>query len=457
MDMIAQPNSISHFPDNFVWGVATSSFQIEGAAFEDGKGPSIWDEFCQVPNAIADHSNGDVACDHYHRWAEDLDLIADIGVDAYRFSVSWPRVRPGGSGIWNKKGLAFYDRLIDGLLERGIKPYLTLNHWDLPAELQVEGGWSNRLTVHRFVEYACHIAKLMGDRVTAITTHNEPWVMAYLGYENGDFAPGVKNRAIAMQASHHLLLSHGLALQAMRAQGCKSQLGIVLNQSPVVPETDTPEDRALAQLKDGKLVRWYMDPLFNKGYPQDVLDYLGGDAPRIQEGDLRDIATPMDFLGVNYYSRKVASSNGDWNAHKSGLPFTDMGWEIYPEGLTQLLLRLHRDYSLPPIYLTENGAAFKDHIVEGKVHDSQRVDFISRHINAVGDAMLQGVDVRGYMLWSLLDNFEWASGYEKRFGIIHVDYATQKRTLKDSALWYREFLRCINSERKQRASLIRRA
>jgi len=455
--MSAEPNSNFTFPADFVWGVATSSFQIEGAAGEDGKGSSIWDEFCRVPNAIADHSNGDVACDHYHRWAEDLDLIANLGVDAYRFSVSWPRVRPGGEGAWNKKGLAFYDRLVDGLLERGIKPYLTLNHWDLPAELQVNGGWSNRDTVHRFVEYASHVANLMGDRVTAITTHNEPWVMATLGYENGDFAPGVKNRATAMQASHHLLLSHGLALQAMRAQGCKSRLGIVLNQSPVVPEKDTPEDTALAILKDGKLVRWYMDPLFNKGYPQDVLDYLGGDAPELQQGDLRDIATPMDFLGVNYYSRKVASTSGDWNVHKGGLPFTDMGWEIYPEGLTQLLVRLHRDYTLPPIYLTENGAAFKDQIIDGKVHDSQRVDFISRHINAVGDAMLQGVDVRGYMVWSLLDNFEWASGYEKRFGIIHVDYATQKRTLKDSALWYREFLRDINSVRKQRALLIRRA
>ncbi len=440
MNQIVEPSSSFTFPANFVWGVATSSFQIEGAANEDGKGPSIWDEFCRVPNAIADKSNGDVACDHYHRWEEDLNLIASLGVDAYRFSVSWPRVRPGGAEAWNEQGLAFYERLVDGLLECGIKPYLTLNHWDLPAALQAKGGWANRDTVHRFVEYACHVAKRMGDRVAAITTHNEPWVMANLGHETGDFAPGIKNRKIAMQASHHLLLSHGLAVQALQAQGCKSNLGIVLNLSPVVPATDTPEDKALAQLKDGKLVRWYMDPLFNKGYPQDVLAYLGEDAPKLQDGDLRDIAAPMDFLGVNYYSRKVASSNGDWNVHKGGLPFTDMGWEIYPEGLSELLLRLNRDYALPPIYITENGAAFKDAITDEKIHDIQRANFIARHIDAVVEVMAKGVSIKGYMVWSLLDNFEWASGYEKRFGIIHVDYATQKRTLKDSAHWYRDFL-----------------
>jgi beta-glucosidase len=457
MNKIVEPNSNFTFPADFVWGVATSSFQIEGAANEDGKGPSIWDEFCRIPNAIKDQSNGNIACDHYHRWKEDLDLIASLGVDAYRFSVSWPRVCPEGAGSWNEKGLAFYERLVDAMLARGIKPYLTLNHWDLPAKLQAKGGWVNRDTVHRFVDYACHVTKRMGDRVTAITTHNEPWVMANLGHETGEFAPGIKNRALAMQASHHLLLSHGLTLQALRAQGCKSKLGIVLNLSPVVPALDTPEDKALAQLKDGKLVRWYMDPLFNKGYPQDVLDFLGDDAPRLQDGDLRDIATPMDFLGVNYYSRKVASSNGDWNVHKGGLPFTDMGWEIYPEGLTELLLRLNRDYRLPPIYMTENGAAFKDVMTEGKVHDPLRTDFISRHINAVGDAMVKGVNIKGYMVWSLLDNFEWASGYEKRFGIIHVDYATQKRTLKDSAHWYRDFLLRMKTGQSQTELLARRA
>ena len=430
----------AHFPKDFVWGVATSAFQIEGAAAEDGKGASIWDTFCGVPGAIADHSDGDVACDHYHRWADDLDLIAGLGVDAYRFSVSWPRVRPGGSGAWNEKGLAFYERLVDGLIARGIKPYLTLNHWDLPEELQANGGWVNRDTVQRFVEYAQGIAARLGDRVASITTHNEPWVMAVLGYETGIFAPGIKNRAMAMQASHHLLLSHGLALQALRAQGCPARLGIVLNLSPMHAATDSPQDRAKTQLEDGRLLRWYLDPLFRARYPQDVLDDLGADAPHVEAGDLQAIATPMDFLGINYYSRSVVSAGQPWDVHSSGREVTDMGWEVYPEGLTELLLRLHHDYPVPPLYVTENGGAFKDELVDGRVLDSARTDYIARHIAAVGEAMRQGVRMEGYMVWSLLDNFEWASGYEKRFGIVHVDYGTQQRTLKDSACWYRDFL-----------------
>jgi beta-glucosidase len=440
MTLLKPADSSNHFPPGFVWGVATSSFQIEGAPAEDGKGPSIWDEFCRVPQAIADASNGDVACDHYHRLTEDLDLIASLRVDAYRFSVSWPRVRPGGSGAWNEKGLNFYERLVDGLLERGIKPYLTLNHWDLPAELQTKGGWGHRDTVHRFVEYAVGMAKRMGDRVASITTHNEPWVMATLGHETGIFAPGIKDRATAMQVSHHLLLSHGLALQAMRADGCAAQLGIVLNVSPIQPATDSAADMEKAQLEDGRLVRWYMDPLFKSAYPQDVLNFLGADAPRIEAGDLAAIATPMDFLGINYYSRSVVSAIEDGKVHDSGYGVTDMGWEIYPRGLTEVLLRLQRDYAVPPLYVTENGGAFKDRLVDGKVNDAERTDYIARHIDAVGDAIRQGVRMNGYMVWSLLDNFEWASGYEKRFGIVHVDYETQRRTRKASALWYRDFL-----------------
>ena len=428
------------FPADFVWGVATSSFQIEGAALEDGKGPSIWDTFCRVPGAIADQSDGDIACDHYHRWAQDLDLVAGLGVDAYRFSVSWPRVRPTGAGAWNHRGLDFYERLVDGLLERGIKPYLTLNHWDLPQRIQDQGGWANRDTVHLFVEYALGMQSRLGDRLVGITTHNEPWVMAMLGHERGNFAPGLQNRAIATQATHHLLLSHGLALQALRAQGCKAKLGLVLNLSPVYPATDSPADLQCARLEDGRLLRWYMDPLFKSSYPQDVLDFLGHDAPSIQAGDLQVIATPMDFLGINYYSRSVVSAKGPWDAHGSGLPVTDMGWEVYPEGLTELLLRLHRDYPVPPIYVTENGGAFKDQLVNGRVHDQQRSEFIARHIGAVAEAIRQGVHMAGYMVWSLLDNFEWASGYEKRFGIVHVDYSNQTRTYKDSAYWYRDFL-----------------
>jgi beta-glucosidase len=387
-----------------------------------------------------------VACEHYQRWQDDLDLVASLGVDAYRFSVSWPRVRPGGAGNWNEKGLDFYERLVDGLLARGIKPYLTLNHWDLPSQLQARGGWADRDTVHRFVEYAQGIDRRLGSRLATITTHNEPWVVSVLGYEQGIFAPGLKSRAAAMQASHYLMLSHGLALQALRAQGSKARLGIVLNLSPVQAATESDEDQAQAHLEDGKLLRWYMDPLFKGQYPADIMDHLGADAPTMEPGDLAAIATPMDFMGVNYYSRSVASADGPWDSKQSGLPITEMGWEVYPEGLTELLVRMHTDYPVPPLYVTENGGAFKDLVQDGVVHDADRTDYIARHIEAVAQAMRQGVRMEGYMVWSLLDNFEWASGYAKRFGIVHVDYATQKRTLKDSAVWYAAMLHARKSK-----------
>lgn len=440
MTTFVTPVTKSLFPKDFVWGVATSAFQIEGASLLDGKGLSIWDTFCKQPGAIADSSNGDIACEHYARWASDLDMIANLGVDAYRFSIAWPRVRPTGSGAWNDKGLDFYEQLVDGLLERGIKPYLTLNHWDLPDALQANGGWAHRDTVHRFVEYAQGIQTRMGDRLASIATHNEPWVMAVLGNETGVFAPGIKSRATAAQVSHHLLLSHGLAVQALRAQDSKASLGIVLNLSPMQPATQSDADKSQSQLEDGKLLRWYMDPLFKGRYPQDVLDYLGADAPQMEAGDLANIAVPIDFLGVNYYTRSVISADHSWKAGDSGLEVTDMGWEIYPEGLTELLVRMHRDYVVPPLYVTENGGAFKDILENGHVHDQGRTQYIQRHIAAVSEAMRQGVPMKGYMVWSLMDNFEWASGYEKRFGIVHVNYETQVRTLKDSACWYQDFL-----------------
>ena len=441
------------FPTDFVWGVATSAFQIEGAAALDGKGQSNWDTFCRLPGAIADGSNGNVACDHYHRWAADLDTVQNLGVDAYRFSVSWPRVQPSGSGAWNEKGLDFYDHLVDGLLNRGLAPYLTLHHWDLPQVLQDQGGWAHRDTVYRFVEYAQGVAERLGDRVASITTHNEPWVMATLGYETGIFAPGIKDRRRAMQAAHHLMLSHGLATQALRADGCPSALGIVLNLSPVQPASDGPDDIAQARHEDGRLLRWYMDPLFHGRYPQDIVEYLGADAPQMAPGDLAAIAQAMDFLGLNYYSRAVVSAKGPWDVKQSGLELTDMGWEIYPQGLTELLLRLHRDYRVPPLFVTENGGAFKDTLQHGRVHDAGRTAYIKSHIAAVGEALRQGVPMAGYMVWSLMDNFEWASGYEKRFGIVHVDYATQQRTLKDSALWYRSFLQQQQALRASRSAV----
>ena len=443
----------TRFPHDFVWGVATSSFQIEGAAMDDGKGESIWDVFCRKPGAIADGSDGHIACDHCHRLDEDLDLIGSLGVNAYRFSVSWPRVQPLGRGPWNEAGLAFYERLVDGLLARGVAPYLTLNHWDLPQALQDRGGWASRDTVHRFVDYALGIQRRLGDRLAAITTHNEPWVIAKLGHEDGVFAPGIRDSAVAMQVSHHLLLSHGLALQALRSAGSQARLGIVLNLAPVQPATDTPADAAKARLEDGLQLRWYMDPLFRGAYPVDVLDHLGEDAPRIEPGDLAAIATPLDFLGINYYSRSVVSAGEPFDVRRSGLPITDMGWEVCPEGLTELLLRLHRDYPVPPVFVTENGGAFRDEWVDGRIDDRERADYIASHIGAVGAAMGQGVPMAGYMVWSLMDNFEWTSGYAKRFGIVHVDYATQRRTPKASARWYQRFLQRQRTEDSTATSL----
>ena len=433
------------FPANFIWGVATSAFQIEGAADADGKGPSIWDDFCRVPGVIADASDGRQACEHYQRWADDLDLVASLGVDAYRFSISWPRVQALGSGAFNEAGFAFYERLVDGMLARGLKPFLTLNHWDLPSALQAKGGWENRDTVPCFVEYACEVARRLGDRVASICTHNEPWVIAVLGHESGIFAPGIKSRAVAIQVAHHLFLSHGLALTAMRAQSCKAEMGIVLNLSPVEPATDSDADREAVRQADGNGLRWYVEALLSGEYPAEFWSAMGADVPTVLPGDMQAMRVPMNFLGINYYTRVKASAGTPYDVKSGGLEVTDMGWEVYPQGITNLLLRLHRDYAakgLPPLIITENGAAFADTMsADGQVHDEPRVRYLQDHFAAVHEAMRQGVHVDGYFVWSLLDNFEWASGYEKRFGIVHVDYTTQQRTLKQSALWYRDFLR----------------
>ena len=428
------------FPHDFVWGAATSAFQIEGASRSDGKGPSIWDDFCRVPGAIADGSNGDIACDHYHRMESDLDLIAHLGVNAYRFSISWPRVQPLGSGAVNAAGLAFYDRLVDGLLERNIRPYATLYHWDLPAELQRrDGGWLSRDTAYRFADYARIVAQRLGDRVVSFATHNEPWVTAVLGYERGVFAPGVRDRRVAWQASHHLLVSHGLAVKAIR-QHSRADVGIVLNMSPVYPATDSDLDAAHAKLEDGRLVRWYMDALFKSRYPADVLEHLGADAPQTQPGDAELITEPCDFLGVNYYHPTVSSSANPASPAASGAAVTDMGWEVAPHSMAELLVRLQRDYALPPMFIMENGAAYQDEVVEDRVDDEQRRQYIESHLTAVADVIQRGVNIKGYFVWSLMDNFEWAEGYRKRFGIVHVDYATLRRTLKRSGLWYQSLL-----------------
>ena len=432
--------SRDQFPQDFKWGVATSSFQIEGAHDRDGKGPSIWDTFCATDGKIADASNGHVACEHYTRWPEDVELITRMGVNAYRFSMSWPRVQPDGQGAWNEAGFAFYDQLISALAQRGIELHLTLNHWDLPQSLQDQGGWANREVCTHFTRYATEVARRFGHRVHSICTHNEPWVIAILGYEQGIFAPGIQSKKQAMQAVHHLLLSHGMALQAMRGLGLATAMGIVLNLSPIYPASDDPQDVAKAKLDDGLILRLYMDALFKGFYPQDVIEHLGADAPPVQPGDLATIAQPNDFLGVNYYTRNFSSCGNPWDVASTGNTVTDMGWEVYPQGLTELLCRLHNDYQPHRLWVTENGAAFKDQMVNGVVDDAQRLAYIRDHIAATHAAISQGVPVGAYFAWSLMDNFEWASGYAKRFGLVHVDFETQQRTFKNSALWYQKFL-----------------
>jgi beta-glucosidase len=451
------PVTRADFPKNFLFGVATSSYQIEGAAHEDGRGESIWDTFCREPGRILDNSNGDVACDHYHRWAADLDLIKSLGVDAYRFSLAWPRIQPDGRGATNAAGLDFYERLVDGLLERGLKPYATLYHWDLPQTLQDVGGWDNRDTAYRFAEYARIVTERLGTRVASYATLNEPWCSSILSYQLGEHAPGLRDRRAALSAAHHLLLGHGEAMKVMRAVVPGADLGIVINLNPYYTATDSAEDRAAATQGDGEFNRWFLDPLLRGEYPADIWESYGADVPEVQAGDLATIAAPLDFLGVNYYSRALVAAAPTAASPVSITPvsitpvsttpvavvlkpkessYTAMDWEVFPQGLSDLLLRLKTDYALPPVYITENGAAYADTLSGESVHDVARTQYFARHLEAVRQSTEQGVDVRGYFAWSLMDNFEWAHGYDKRFGLVHVDYQTQKRTLKDSAKWF---------------------
>ena len=433
-----RPLTRADFPAGFQFGVATSSYQIEGAAHEDGRGDSIWDTFCREPGRISDGTSGEVACDHYHRWPQDLDLVRSLGVDAYRFSLAWPRIQPDGRGAVNPAGLDFYERLVDGMLERGLKPYATLYHWDLPQALQDVGGWDHRDTAHRFAEYARIVAARLGERVVSYATLNEPWCSSILSYQLGQHAPGLQDRRAALSAAHHLLLGHGEAVKAMRSVVPGSELGIVLNFSPTYPATENPEDRAAARRGDGEFNRWFLEPLLLGEYPADIWEGYGTDVPEVHPGDLEIIRQPLDFLGVNYYTRGYVSASGQKPA---GASFTQMGWEVFPQGLTDLLLRLNRDYPVPPMFVTENGAAYPDTLsVEANrtaaVHDAERVHYFAAHLEAVRQASVQGVDVRGYFAWSLMDNFEWAYGYSRRFGLVYVDYADQTRVLKDSGLWY---------------------
>jgi beta-glucosidase len=457
----AQSDLIASLPPSFRFGVATSAYQIEGAVHEDGRTDSIWDTFCQVPGAIANRDTGDVACDHYHRMPQDVELIRDLGVDTYRFSVAWPRVQPAGKGPANPFGIDFYDRLVDELLGRGIDPWVTLYHWDMPQELEDVGGWPARDTAYRFADYAMLVFDHLGDRVRTWTTLNEPWCSAMLGYAYGAMAPGRRDFAAAMHAVHHLLLGHGLATQRMRAAATGPiDLGITLNLSSSAPATDTELDQAAARHADGLGTRIYLDPLRFGRYPSDVVDTLrarGIELP-VESGDLEIISTPIDLLGVNYYTGHQYSGTDERGGSEDaeghpiqrvvphGLPTTAMGWEIYPQGLTEVLTRIARDYPGLPIVITESGAAFDDQPDEtGFVRDDDRTEYLATHIAAVAAARQLGADVRGYFAWSLMDNFEWAYGYEKRFGIVRVDYDTQARIPKQSALWYRDTARRVRA------------
>ena len=425
----------------FTWGVATSSYQIEGAATAGGRGPSIWDTFSRVPGAVINGDSGDVACDHYHRYNEDLDLIKWLGVNAYRFSIAWPRIFPQGAGSPNQAGIDFYDRLIDGALERGITPWPTLYHWDLPQALEDKGGWNSRATSERFAEYAHLMAEKFGDRVKNWTTLNEPFCSAWLGYLYGVMAPGIKDLQTAINASHHLLLGHGLATQAIRSVASDLRVGIVLNLTPAIPLNEN--DELAAKYADGFDNRWYADPVFKGSYPQDIVEGFGKEVP-IHAGDMQSISAPLDFLGINFYTRQTVTLDESAKplpyrpVMVDGVERTAMGWEVHPESLTNIIMRVHRDYAPKEIYITENGSAWDDSVINDKVDDPHRVSYLERHLDAMLAAKAQGAPVNGYFAWSLMDNFEWAYGYSKRFGIVYVDYETQKRIPKSSAFYYRE-------------------
>jgi beta-glucosidase len=438
----------SAFPSGFLWGAATSAYQIEGSPLADGAGPSIWHRFAHQPGAVVKGETGDLACDHYRRWGEDLDLMADLGLTAYRFSIAWGRVLPLGRGQVNAKGLDFYQRLADGLLERGIRPMVTLYHWDLPAALGDRGGWLHPDSAGWFADYAEVLFRALDDRVDLWLTLNEPWVSAVLGYLTGDHAPGRRCLAEVPRVAHHLLCAHGAAVAAYRARG-RHQIGIALNLEPQYPASASAVDQDAARRRHIFINRWFLDPLCLGQYPAALAEIFGPDWPDFPPEGLACIQAPLDFLGVNYYSRGLVRHDptdrplGARRITPTDRPCTAMDWEIYPSGLTETLVWIKQRYGDLPLYITENGAAFEDPAPgAGQVPDPRRVAYLSDHLEAARAALEQGVDLRGYFAWSLLDNFEWAQGYGKRFGLVHVDFATQRRTPKTSAAFYRAFIRC---------------
>ncbi|MFJ3602253.1 GH1 family beta-glucosidase [Streptomyces anulatus] len=450
-------SDLNALPADFTWGVATAAYQIEGAVAEDGRSPSIWDTFSHTPGTIDGGDTGDVACDHYHRVPEDIGLIKQLGADAYRFSVAWPRVVPGGDGPVNKAGLDFYDRLVDGLLEAGVTPFATLYHWDLPQTLQDRGGWTVRETSEHFAAYTSHVVERLGDRVKDWATLNEPLCSAWIGHLEGRMAPGLTDLTAAVRASYHLHLGHGLAVRAIRAASSDARVGIVNNLSPIEPASTGEADLAAARRADGHINRWWLDPILGRGYPQDMVEEYGVQLP-VRPGDLETIAAPLDWLGLNYYFRQVVTADPDGTAPHAkqvsvpGARLTHMDWEVHAEGLEQLLLRLTGEYGVQRIYVTENGSAYEDVVAaDGSVHDPERVRYLEEHLAACARAVDKGAPLAGYFAWSLMDNFEWAYGYDKRFGLVHVDYATQRRTVKSSGRRYAELVR-EHTERRGRAA-----
>ncbi len=458
------------FPADFRFGVATAAFQIEGSTHVDGRTDSIWDAFARVPGAVVNGDDGEPACDHYRRSSSDVAMMRELGIQTYRFSTSWARVQPDGRGV-NKAGLDFYSRLVDDLLGAGIQPWLTLYHWDLPQALEEAGGWPERDTAHRFVEYAGLVHDALGDRIEAWTTLNEPWCSAFLGYLGGEHAPGRQDPQASIDAAHHLLLGHGLVTQELRRRDPALQLGITLNLTVADPvDANDPADLDAVRLLDGQHNRWFLDPIFRGAYPADIIDDLAGIGVTVpvHDGDLAAIATPIDALGVNYYRGEAVSGHPytgtplepaapserpkrspfpvdqGVHGHPRGLPVTAMQWEVQPEGLTRLLVRVDSEYAKPAgtvLYVTENGAAYDDVVgPDGEVDDLERADYLEQHLAAMLDAIDAGVDVRGYFYWSLMDNYEWAWGYDKRFGLVRVDYDTQERTVKASGRRYQRII-----------------
>ncbi|WP_233881511.1 GH1 family beta-glucosidase [Paraburkholderia flagellata] len=435
-DPFTPPASSALWRSDFLLGAATASYQIEGAIHEDGRLPSIWDTFSATPGKVLAGDTGAVACDHYHRWEADLDLLESLNFEAYRFSIAWPRVMDE-AGRPNAKGIAFYKRLLERLKQKGVRTFATLYHWDLPQHLEDRGGWLNRDTAYRFADYADLMSRELSGLVDAWMTLNEPWCSAYLGYGNGHHAPGLANGRYATQAMHHLLLGHGLATDVLRANDPGSTKGIVANVGRGTPDSSSPEDVRAARRFEVQHNAWILDPLLKGAYPEELFELWPGTEPLVLEGDMKTISAPLDFLGINYYFRTNLKSDG---AHGfvevplKDVERTQMGWEVHPDGLRDLLIGFGRNYeNLPPIYITENGMASDDRVSDGEVNDTQRISFLKRHLAAVDAAIKAGVDVRGYFVWSLLDNFEWAFGYERRFGVVHVDYDTQVRTPKRSA------------------------